>query len=107
MSQIEIKHKRYREEPGNKPGRVRKVMQIFVVPGRHPVTGETLRCSAGPGLRHIPESGKWYDFSEYLWRRMQDGGCVNVAPPKAEKPKVEKPKSDAVSQRRVPKPQDE
>lgn len=93
----EIKNPRYREVERKKGRRVKRIAQVFLVPGpnadKYPNGPDAFMCPAGPGLGPIPRSGRWYDVTDYLLRRMRDGDAAEGVPsspaPKA-KPKKAK-----------------
>lgn len=85
-----IKHKRWREFTDRK-GRARKVLQVCVRANprrakKHPC----FVCPAGPGRRPVDAEGRWYDFTDYLRKRLRGGDVVSCAPPKT-KTKDSKP----------------
>lgn len=76
----EMERARYREEPGNKPGRVKKVLEAFFVPGPNAKTyagGEgKFRCPGGSGMGPIPRNGRWYDVTDYLRKCVRSGDAA-------------------------------
>lgn len=93
MSEWTPKNPRFREVPGRKPGRTKKITEVFLVPGKAFVDYPNYRCPAGPGLRDVPAGGQWYELTTYLYRRCQTGELDEGTPPAEKKPatKTKKP----------------
>jgi hypothetical protein len=91
MSEWTPKNPRIREVPGNKTGRVKKITEVYLVPGAAHADEPNYRCPAGPGLRDVPADGQWYALTVYLRRRCQTGELDEGAPPAEKKAKPKKP----------------
>jgi hypothetical protein len=83
----ELQYPRRREYKGNKPGRVRFIVEGFFVPGPRAAEyeekhGRKFICPAGPGMKPIPDEGQWYPVTSYLLRRVRDGDAAEGKPTK-------------------------
>ena len=76
MREIELKHTRWRENGS------RKVLQAYLaLPQERLKQNPHYRCPAGPGRPSVTEKGRWYDMTEYLFRRVKQGDLVCAKPP--------------------------
>ena len=89
-----IKNPRYEERMLPGKSKPKKILQVYLIPGHH---YDGYICPAGPGLRPIPKEGKWYDLTDYLWKRLLCGDAQEGDPSrngvitKSEKKKASKP----------------
>ena len=81
----EVKSPQYREVPRKKGDRVKKIKQVFVVPGpnaeKYPGGADAFICPAGKGLGPVPKEGRWYDVTNYILARIRDGDLAEGTPP--------------------------
>ncbi len=75
-----LETQRYREEPRKKGGRTKRIAEAFFVPGpnagKYPGGADAFMCPAGPGMKPIPTSGRWYDVTDYLLRCVLHGDAA-------------------------------